>query len=349
MKLDFYPIQGGEPCVVDLHVDRYDAGAQGRVYRATVSNNVGYCVKALPDFSPGKAAREIAALSSLISHISRSASKPALPLRVRTALRAVISNLPTHTCLGLLDDKPYLLILKRFCKGNSLQSLTVPSLALPSASTRFEIARRLAGSLTSLQINGCVHLDPYPDNIFVDFDLSGKVADVALIDLEGMGLVARDALGNVGKHQDNFAKEPGSYGKPGVWILPQWYPRPPPDTRVCARPFADMYVAASHWQMLSIVIFVLTWGFKPLAWLERSSFQFIARATLDTSISTSQINSALTRRDADTLDDFRARLDGDDSLLEQFIMWTESGLLDPLSAPSAKQIQDSLAEIGRRW
>lgn len=345
MNLEFDAICGGGHVSVELHDERYEAGAQGRVYRASLGNDHGYCVKTLPGFSPGAAATEVAAFSRLTRHIETSASKQALPFPVRKTLQAVMNKLPTHTCMSFLGgDKLNLLILRRYCEGTSLQRLAAPGAPIPPIGTRYEIARRLAGHLTALQIHGCVHLDPYPDNVFVD---SNGVLEVALIDLEGMGAIARDSHGAFGRHQDSFAKEPGSYGKLGVWVLPPWYPRLPIDRNDRPRPFAGMYLAASSWQMLSIVMFVLTWGFKPLAWLEPDSFQMIANTSRNSSITGASVKAALDCHDEAAIIDFSARLEGNERLLRQLIQWFENSIVDPVSTPRAKQVQDCLADLCR--
>ena len=342
MELDFYPLLGGPILSVDLHEDQYQAGAQGRVYRASVGSDSGLCVKALPGLTPGSAAPEVMALAQLRRHVEQSATTSGFPQPVKRSLQTILSRLPTHTTFAFFGEGGmHFLILRRFVEGRSLQQLTVPNRPIPPLEHRYILARKLAGNLTSLQMQGCVHLDPYPDNVLIQGE--GLGSEIAMIDLEGVGTLERGSDGSINWKHDSFATIPTSYGKPGVWTLPPWYPQPVSATMPRPRPIQESYLAASTWQMLSILTFVLTWGFKPLTWLEPRAFQIIARAACDRLAAIEPIRLASRQHNTRRMDDFAARLGGNRALLEQFTAWFENALVNPRASPRAKDIQDFMA------
>ena len=192
--------------------------------------NSAYCVKALPDiYHAGEVGSQVAMFAQLrdllVARIGTLDSADA----IRRSLETLLVYVPTHAAFELLPGhhRKCLVLLRKYCEGESLQALTASIQAPLPLATRFEAARRIIRLVNTLDLNGFVHLDSYPDNVFMKLR-GNDVLEVSLIDLEGVGVLGRDVSGRFGRNVDFWMKEPSVYGKPGIWIWSPWYPRQDP-------------------------------------------------------------------------------------------------------------------------
>lgn len=343
---EFVAIGGSERVGVEFLTTAMASGGQGRVCRAAVSGLSHFCVKALPEVQrPGEMGSQVRLFAALARYIEGRIERLAPEDAIRKSLETLRTYLPTHAAYAALprDATKCLLLLRRYCEGESLQSLTNTP-PRPDYRTCFETGRRVVRLLNTLELNGFVHLDPYPDNIFIRMT-GERVGEVSLIDLEGIGALARDATGRFGRNTDAWMKEPSTYGKPHVWVLPRWYPHPPGPT--AHRPYEHHYRSAARWQTLCLGLFTLTWGSSPFGWLTRESYQTVARLRRDPGITDQMIRNALASVDPQRYEAFVERLGGKDQLLVSFRDWLSTGLLDPRALPPTTEVQDVLNVLAR--
>lgn len=344
MDARFFPVVGGGSIVATLQEPPFDSGGEGRVYRASHQGSSTYCVKAIPDATPGAASAEIAAIASLVGHFEVALQKEALPTPVRHTLNALMQQLPTHIGMDYLEDGLWLLFLRKFDSGSPLHARVSANQPRPGILVRYEIARRLVGSLTALQLYGYIHLDPYPDNICVTMPPDGP-ASISLIDLESLGIARTKTNGTMDWRADSFVRQPRAFGKPDVWPLPPWYPRP--TNSADPRPVADGYTSAAAWQALSVLFYILTWGAKPFSWLAPRDFQTVTLQYFNGSAPDAMVKEVLGRHDKEALAELDRRLGGDSELLLQLITWFRASFLDHRFMPQLKEIQDRLSLLAR--
>jgi hypothetical protein len=319
----------------ELHV-----GGQGSVCEAAIGGDSGFCVKALPQItSSGGIQRELKALK-LLDNLLSNVKAPA----IRASLTTLQAYLPTHVAcdIPIGESSSCLLLLRRFCDGGSLQEITAPGESTPDLGIRLEIAKRIVRHLVSLEKLGFVHLDPYPDNVFLS---QGARLEVALIDLEGIGSIARNTNGFFGPTLDSFEKAPSAYGKKDFWILPHWYPIP--STQV-PMPYSHHFVSAARWQVLCSAFFALTWGLKPFCWLPRNSQQIIARAFGNPRPTPlSELSDALDEGSEEGLALPLERIEGNRERFEEFRVLFGNGLLSPNGIPRGEELQTMF--FRRNW
>jgi hypothetical protein len=319
-------------------------GGQGSVCRAAAGGNNGFCVKTLPEAnSPGSIQKELKAIHLLRKHVDNQLTALKAPA-IRASLTTLKSYLPSHSACATPPGEtlPCLLLLRRFCEGQSLQELTAPGEPMPDLGTRVEIAKRLVRHLVSLEKIGFVHLDPYPDNVFLS---NSRTLEVALIDLEGVGSIARNSEGRFGPSLDLFEKVPSAYGKEGFWILPPWYPCP--SVNIPA-PYGNQFVSAARWQTLSLAFFAITWGCKPFFWLSRSSQRTLSRVAKGNKPSYPvNLDEALRDRIPEAYKIALDRFGGNTERAEEFATIFEHGLNDPKSIPRGEDIQSLFFK--RNW
>ncbi len=343
MAIEFTEIGGSRRVSVEMIPTKLHSGGQGRVCRASVNGNDSYCVKELPDVHrPADVHRQLAIFANLARYLDSRIRLLDSGDAIRRSLETLRAYTPTHATYDALDRSgpKCLLLLRRYSDGGSLQSLTATP--RPPAQARFEIARRLVRLLTTLELNGFVHLDVYPDNVLVKIE-NGFVREVTLIDLEGAGLLNRDAEARYGSHVDTWVTEPSAFGKPNLWLLPAWYPRP--DAGAVSAPFSGNYRSAARWQAICIALFALTWGGVPFAWLVPSAFQRVAASR--TRVTSPADREALSMVDQRRYAGFINCLDGKETILSTFRQWIERGFLNPRALPPIQSVQQFLNSAAR--
>lgn len=349
------------------------AGGQGRVYRVKELSPYAQCIKAVPGVSAAEFGDEIKPFVDLLGDVDRRIAKEqAKPDTNKNAVLKCLLTfrkyLPTHAAWKSIteDEEPTLLLLRRWCDGQSLKDLDASvkdkEIDKPGKTTRHEIAKRVTRLLTTLDLCGYVHLDPYPDNIFITDIDKWRTTEVSLIDLEGIGVLKKSNDGRISYASATFSKLPSAYGKQAFWIRPWWFPSPG-ETRASE----DRYIAAARWQMLCLALFVLTWGGSPFAsWLppdartgdglrDRRDFTKLAELnkqltkTGDWGLDIQRAYEALSgvlSRIANQADDsyFELKFAGNAELRQRFISWTHESFVDPRKVPSARNIQTALAK-----
>lgn len=320
--------------IVAVDEEPFDAGGEGRVYHAAVGT-LRQCVKAVPNVSPGELSTVADDLGRLVQQIHRAIAKS--PARVvRTTLEGLATRLPTHLASHRLDgDDRWLLFLRSLQAGESLQAACNGE-SMPPRHVRFQLARQLIGYLTALQLYGCVHLDPYPDNVFVQLTTGRPV--LSLIDLEYLGVTATTRDGRIDWSEDRFVRSPKSFGKPDKWLLPPWYPKPDATDR---RPIGGLFVAAATWQALAVTFYTLTWGTAPFSWLTADSFRRLAQLSEATDI-------AAVLGDHDPVAErlIAERL-GNHELYRSMVSWFSNGFIKRGSGPlpPLKELQDLISQL----
>lgn len=342
MQIEVYDINGsGNALTIDVALEDHHAGGQGRVFRASHTGESIYCLKALPGVRPGDVAAEIKVFSDLTARARQGIDNKGPSNAIRESLRTFLNYLPTHAGYGKLPGmaERCLLFFRRFCDGASLQALTAPDRAEPSFECRRDIAKRLVRLLTTLEVYGFVHLDPYPDNIFVNNIMASTNMEVSLIDLEGIGVIGRNSRGFIDPRA-GFVRLPTAYGKPGFWVLPNWFPKPG-----MVQPYEHHYIEAAQWQMLSILIFVLTWGARPFCWLSPQAFQSLASTANSDQTREVELSRALQSLDSTRDKHFLAKLDGNRALKDQLQNWFISGMKSQSNLPTARAMQSTISQL----
>lgn len=337
MNLDLFSIDGSDHSISVEISEEFDAGAQGRVYRVTHLDDPNFCVKAMPGIVLGEIPQHTQVFADLTERVDAGIKSGRTTLATRASLLAFRKYLPTHVGYQKLPgiSENCLLFFRRYCDGASLQQLTDPTAAeMPPFEWRSRTTTTLVRLLTTLDVYGFVHLDPYPDNIFVAGLGNNLPTEVSLIDLEGIGVI-RSA-------DDKLIRKPISYGKPGIWLLPNWFPTPGP------RDYEYREIAGARWQMLCAILFTLTWGsVLPLAWLPHEVFQAVVTATKarDGRPLPTSLCDSLLLIDLEAEFQFEQILNRNSALKKTLKQWFVAGLQSHARLPTAVQMQTRLTKL----
>jgi hypothetical protein len=326
---------------VEIDTRTLVVGGQGSVFFASVDGEDGYCVKAVTGIVDAAALdSQVRLFADLRDMLDGRTKQPDSSTSIRRSLKTLRDYLPVYAAFAAPPEShtPCLLLLRKRCPGVSLQEMMQCDLAF---NVRLDMAKRLVYLLNTLFLNGFIHLDCYPDNVFVVVN-GNSVKELCLIDLEGMGHIERDNNGRFSPRADRWIREPTALGKPGEWVWPPWYPRLSGGDK--STPFRDLFPSASRWQALAVVLATLTGGGLPFAWLAPSSFNQVASAWEDCQRARS-LECHLTDVDGEVLEAFADRMDGNWNLLSTVKEWLSSGFMEPHAVPSISTIQAKLNTI----
>lgn len=245
---DMQPIFGGRVTRADIKDSPVGGGAGGSIFRATSPDlRDELCMKALPQMSPGAASGLARFFRLLGGEIDSMLRNPAVLGQLRRNLQAVRDFLPTHYkyCKMPGQDEFHMCLLRLWCTGNSLSDCFNDDQHPLNTNQRYrlEVTKQVCRVLVGLSISGVIHLDCYPDNLFIE-DSNGEPV-VILIDLEGVGFVPPTVSAN-----DNAARRnPTAFEKEDFWITPWWYPQ-------TGSP--GLLKDAARWQLLMALLSTMT-------------------------------------------------------------------------------------------
>lgn len=242
------PIFGTSPVHIEVDDAPVGGGTGGSIFRAR-SDSLHYdlCLKTLPGVSSGFS-RNLAQFFNFLGtqELDRRLQNNNIQGQLRRNLYAIRDYLPTHysyTKIPGHDQSFCLCLLRLWCPGVALYEAMADETHPLNTDARYrlEIAKQVCRVLIALSMSGVIHLDCYPDNIFIQETEIGPV--ITLIDLEGAGFIPRI-------NQDSPVRRmPTAFQKEDYWLVPWWYP----DGKT------DKWLRnAAHWQLLMSLLGVLT-------------------------------------------------------------------------------------------
>ncbi len=358
VELDFQGIDDPRQSArVSVAEQALGSGAQGSVYRASIHGIDGYCVKVLAGVAAGEVRNEVAMFQRLRLRTKAQLANPGVQGALRENAEALQRYLPDYVAFGKLPgyNRAEFLLARSYCPGVPLHEvLQDPAFENRDAFWRITLARKICRLMVAMELFGIAHLDAYPDNILVENPHDLKTMRVAMIDLEGVGVLAHAGEESNDRHRwrDEFERSPRSFSKDDFWALPWWFPVPGK-----SRALSDWFVHAARYQMLSLVTLTLTWGSTPGCWLNQEALHELQtyaeqlRATggepteIDRQVMASCVESS--QIDTDVMYEFTARC-GNPALARQLMSWFTAGFIGPAGRSwhwfAGRELQNALNE-----
>lgn len=339
MDLEFQTIEDARQTTkVSISEQVVGTGAQGSVYQASIEGNDRYCVKVLTGVAAGEVRNEVAMFQRLRSRTKAQLANPGIQGALRENAEALHRYLPDLVAFGRLPGyaRAEFLLARSYCPGTPLHELLQdPDYGNRDAFWRISVARKICRLMVAMELFGFAHLDAYPDNILVENPDDLKSLRVAMIDLEGVGVLAPNISSDPARNRwrDEFERPPRSFSKDDFWGLPWWFPVPGK-----TRALSDWFIHAARYQMLSLVTLTLTWGSTPGCWLEREAHHELQTyaeqlrsagrvpTDLDREVMASCLDSS--RIDTEVLHEFTERC-GNAQLAGQLMSWFTAAFLGP--------------------
>lgn len=325
-----------QTAMVSIGEHEIGSGAQGSVYQARIAGDERYCVKVLTGIASGEVGNEIALFQQMRARTKAQLDSASTQGALRSSAEVLLRYLPDFVAFEKLPgyERAELLLARPYCPGTPLHELlTDPDYENADPLFRISLARQEVRQLVAMELAGCLHLDCYPDNVVVESNGNFGSMRVAMIDLEGAGMLAPALAPEQASQRwsEEFERAPRSISKDGFWDLPWWYP-----TEKTKRAVSDWFVEAARYQMLALTTLTLTWGSTPGCWLEDQARhelgtyanQLRKSASAPTDIDREVMASCLERIDRQVEQDFIERC-GNTDLAHQLMSWFNAGFLGP--------------------